>query len=342
MKPSTTIAAPTRLAELVGVSASIRAVRTLIDHLATSSVSVLITGPSGSGKEVVAQLMHQRSTRAARPFVAINSAAIPRDLLESEIFGHEAGSFTGATRARRGRFELADSGTLFLDEIGDMPPEFQVKLLRILETRVVERVGGMIGVPVDVRLIAATNVDLDAAIVAGRFREDLFYRLAVVEIRLPPLAERREDVPLLLEHFAADADRPARRVGFTPSALAFFSHLPWRGNVRELRNVVARATALYPGKILDEALAATLVTGEARAPSIEQRPSTSPRRPVPIPEGTPVDLKAVLDAIEQSFIRDALDRTAGGVAESARLLGLRRTTLIEKMRRLQIERPTAC
>ncbi len=337
MRPSITVP-PTRLAELIGTSEPIRAVRALIDQLAVSSVSVLVTGPSGSGKEVVAQLLHQRGSRAARPFVAINCAAIPRDLLESEIFGHEAGSFTGATRARRGRFELADTGTLFLDEIGDMPAAFQVKLLRILETRLVERVGSMIAVPVDVRLIAATNVDLDQAVAASRFREDLFYRLAVVEIRLPALADRAGAVALLLEHFATDAERPQRRIGFTPAAIDYLCGQPWRGNVRELRNFVARATALYPGVVLDEALAATLLHGERRA-----LPATTPRagdrRSARVAEGMPIDLKAVLDEVEQAYICDALGRTSGGVAESARLLGLRRTTLIEKMRRLQISRP---
>jgi len=345
MKPSSTFAPPTRLAELIGTSEPIRTVRALVGQLAASSVSVLVTGPSGSGKEVVAQLIHQCSARAARPFVAINSAAIPRDLLESEIFGHEAGSFTGATRARRGRFELADTGTLFLDEIGDMPPEFQVKLLRVLETRVVERVGGMIGMAVDVRLIAATNVDLDTAIAEGRFREDLFYRLAVVEISLPPLAERREDVPLLLEHFAAD-EKSGRRIAFTPAALAFLSDQAWRGNVRELRNFVARAGALHPGATLDPAMAARLINGGRRggdpSDNVQTPQDVLQRVPVPPYGHLTVDLKAKLDEVEEAYIKQALDQTDGGVAKSARLLGLRRTTLIEKMRRLQIERPGTC
>ncbi len=336
-------APPTCLAALVGDSPAIAEVRRLIDHLATSSVSVLVTGPSGSGKEVVAQLLHQRSARAARPFVAINCAAIPRDLLESEIFGHEAGSFTGATKARRGRFEMADRGTLFLDEIGDMPADFQVKLLRILETRVVERVGSMIAVPVDVRLITATNVDLDAAIGAARFREDLYYRLAVVEIRLPPLAERAEDIIPLIEHFTGDS---GQRVAFTEAAYAFLRAQPWRGNVRELRNFVARAGALHPGKVIDHALAARLVDCDRRPIDQWLRAADMPsppldrQRPERIVAGdAPVDLKALLDEVEQAYIEHALGRTAGAVAESARLLGLRRTTLIEKMRRLQIQRP---
>ena len=339
---------PTRLAELIGTSPAIIEVQRLIDQLAASSVSVLVTGPSGSGKEVVAQLLHQRSARAARPFVAINCAAIPRDLLESEIFGHEAGSFTGATKARRGRFEMADTGTLFLDEIGDMPSEFQVKLLRILETRVVERVGSMIALPVDVRLIAATNVDLDAAVASGRFREDLYYRLAVVEIRLPPLSERASDIPLLVNHFALETENAARRVAFTVGALAYLGRQTWRGNIRELRNFVARASALHPGALIDEPLAARLIHGERRS---VDRWIVGGKALVPVPDrrrsehavidGTPVDLKALLDEVEQAYIRDALDRTSG-IAESARMLGLRRTTLIEKMRRLQIQRPALC
>lgn len=338
---------PTCLAELIGASPAIVQVQRLIDKLAASAVSVLVTGPSGSGKEVVAQLLHQRSARAARPFVAINCAAIPRDLLESEIFGHEAGSFTGATKARRGRFEMADTGTLFLDEIGDMPSAFQVKLLRILETRVVERVGSMIALPVDVRLIAATNVDLDVAVASGRFREDLYYRLAVVEVRLPSLAERASDIPLLVEHFVRESDKPARRVTFTDNALAYLAREPWRGNVRELRNFVARATALHPGAMIDEPLAARLIHGERRATDrgidgVAPSPPVPDRRRPRIANDAVVDLKALLDEVEQAYICDALGRTSGGVAESARLLGLRRTTLIEKMRRLQIQRPALC
>jgi DNA-binding NtrC family response regulator len=337
-------------AELIGDSAAITAIRKLIDEVANSTSTVLVTGPSGSGKEVVAQRLHQRSARAAKPFVAINCAAIPRDLLESEIFGHEAGAFTGATRARRGRFELADGGTLFLDEIGDMPADMQVKLLRVLETRVVERVGGMIGIPVDVRVIAATNIDLDTAIEKGRFREDLYYRLNVVEVCLPVLSERRDDIPLLLEHFSACAGQ--RRVYFSSAAISHLQSLPWRGNVRELRNLVDRASALHAGKVIDRTLAEVLV-GTGRRPvstwiatplQVATPPSRlrSPRFVAHSVADTPIDLKQLLDAVEQKYIEQALDLTAGAVAESARLLGLRRTTLIEKMRRLHIHRIPSC
>jgi len=330
------LTAPTRLAELIGESRAMCAVRSLIDRLAASSASVLVTGPSGTGKEVVAQLLHQRSLRAAHPFVAVNCAAIPRELLESEIFGHDAGAFTGATRTRRGRFETADRGTLFLDEIGDMPADMQVKLLRILETRVVERVGGSAGVPVDVRVITATNVDLADAITNGNFREDLFYRLNVVQIELPPLAERPTDVPLLLEHFAALAADGDRRVRFNAATAAWLSLQPWRGNVRELRNFVDRATALHPGEIIDQRLATELLHVD-RQP-LDRWLAARPAASVEIGD-VPIDLKALLDEVEQSYIEQALDRSDGIVAASARLLGLRRTTLIEKMRRLNIQRP---
>ncbi len=337
-----------RLATLVGTSAAIVAVRDLIDRLADSDASVVITGPSGSGKEVVAQLLHQRGARAARPFVAMNCAAVPRDLLESEIFGHEAGAFTGAAHTRRGRFELADGGTLFLDEVGDMPADFQVKLLRILETRSIERVGGATALPVDVRVIAATNRDLDTAIAAGGFRADLFYRLAVVEIDLPPLASRRDDIPALLDHFAdLEGERGPRPV-FTACALTYLVRQAWPGNVRELRNFVARAAAVLPGIEIDDARSAVLLHGERRAvdrwldTAAVPLPMPNRRRPPPfVAAEEVVDLKALLSDFEQAYIRDALGRTAFGVAESARLLGLRRTTLVEKMRRLNIARPAA-
>ena len=328
----------TELAELIGVSDEVAAVRDLIDRVAGSSATVLVTGPSGSGKEVVAQLLHQRGARAARPFIAVNCGALPAELIESEIFGHEAGAFTGAVKARRGRFELADTGTLFLDEVGDMPMAMQVKLLRVLETRVVERVGGMIGTPVDVRVVAATNVDLGAAVAAGTFREDLFYRLAVVEIAMPALSERRDDIVPLVEYFSGRG-APGRRVEFSPAALAALRELPWRGNIRELRNLVDRASALHPGETVERAAALQLADSVVRglAPVVVRQP---PR--VAEPDEVFVDLKQVLDAIEQGYIERTLLSTAGGVAETARRLGLRRTTLIEKMRRLNISRVRAC
>jgi DNA-binding NtrC family response regulator len=344
MRSTTTPSPMHRLAVLIGSSPEMIAIRDLIDRLANADASVLVTGPSGSGKEVVAELLHQRGGRAARPFVAVNCVAGPSDLLESDLFGHAAGAFTGAVHARSGKFELADGGTLFLDEIGDMPPQFQAKLLRVLETRQVERVGGTGAVAIDVRVVAATNVDLPAAIAAGRFRADLFYRLAVVEIALPPLAARREDISALVAHFADSAGH-GQRLRFTASALAYLTEQPWPGNVREVRNFVARAAAIHGAIEIDEAAAAVLLHGERRSVDRWLATDGSPvplpnrRRPPPLVAAEPVDLKALLTDFEQSVIRDALGRTAFGVAASARLLGMPRTTLVEKMRRYNIGRP---
>jgi DNA-binding NtrC family response regulator len=328
-----------QLASLVGNSNAISAIRNEIETIADSAASVLITGPSGSGKDVVAQLLHQRSRRAARSFIALNCAAVAPDLLESEMFGHEAGAFTGATRARPGRFEAAHGGTLFLDEVGDMSAAMQAKLLRVLETRIVERVGGMLPIPVDVRLVAATSVDLAAAIDRGVFRSDLLYRLDVIRIEMPPLADRAEDIPLLVQHFCANS---ASSIAFDAGAMALLMAQPWPGNVRELKNVIDRTQAHCAG---------TTVTAERLSPLL--RPAGSGRTPrdtaappagvftVPAPslrdlsEGG-VDLKRILNDLEAAYIAEALSASGGAVAASAKLLGLQRTTLIEKMRRLQI------
>jgi DNA-binding NtrC family response regulator len=329
-----------QLASLVGKSDAISAIRNEIETIADSGASVLITGPSGSGKDVVAQLLHQRSRRAARPFIALNCAAVAPDLLESEMFGHEAGAFTGATRARPGRFEAAHGGTLFLDEVGDMSAAMQAKLLRVLETRIVERVGGMLPIPVDVRLVAATSVDLSAAIDRGVFRSDLLYRLDVIRIEMPPLADRADDIPLLVQHFCA---ANGGSIAFDAGATALLMAQPWPGNVRELKNVVDRAQAH---------LAGTTVTADALARLL--RPAGSGRTPRPAPGAPPagvftipapslrdlsdggVDLKRILTELEAAYITEALAASGGGIAASAKLLGLQRTTLIEKMRRLQI------
>ena len=313
--------------ELIGISPAIVAIREEVETLAGSTASVLITGPSGSGKDVVAQLLHQRSDRAAAPFLALNCAAVARDLLESEMFGHEAGAFTGALKARAGRFEAAHGGTLFLDEVGDMALAMQAKLLRALETRVVERVGGMLPIPVDVRIIAATSIDLIAAIDRGNFRSDLLYRLDVIRIDMPPLAERREDVPVLVDHFLA---QQRSRVRFTPAAMASLGRHDWPGNVRELRNVVARAEAHFPGRLIDAAHLPKLLRSGSRAPAALA--AAPPRLGV---DGG-VDLKRILTDMETAYIQEALNLSGGAVAATAKLLGLQRTTLIEKMRRLGI------
>ena len=353
---------------LVGRSPAIAAVRRAIAQCASSPISVIITGPSGSGKEVVARAIHNSGAQHCAPFVAVNCGAIPAELLESELFGHEKGSFTGATATRKGRLEEAHGGTIFLDEIGDMPFHMQVKLLRVLEERVVQRVGGSAPIPVDLRVISATHRDIEAAIDAERFREDLYYRLAVFPIALPALNERPEDVPLLIEHFLAQAtDTPP--VEFDSYALRLLEDHSWPGNVRELRNLVQRAALVHCGQRIGYADAAALLmprgrSGVSPAPTAHA-PSTydldvalaartrttsagpdAPRRTVdssaPLPRVSrqgAFDIAQVIDQIERQYIIDALDMADGVIAEASRLLGLQRTTLIGKLTRHQIRRP---
>jgi sigma-54 dependent transcriptional regulator, flagellar regulatory protein len=305
-------------------------IRALVRRVAPGTTSVLITGPSGSGKERVARAIHTASDRSSGPFVAINCGAIPRDLLESELFGHEKGSFTGAHAQRQGRFEEAHKGTLFLDEIGDMPPDMQVKLLRVLEERRIERVGGRGSITVDVRIISATHRDLSIAIEDQRFREDLYYRLAVFPIHLPGLAARPEDLPLLIHHFLRSIADSKTTVRFSAQAITALATHAWPGNVRELRNFVERAAILHPGETL----------GPADVDALLLRPKAviaTPAPPTPVQETdiapAGIDLRAILHDLEGRYIGQALDRTGGVVADAARLLGLQRTTLIEKMRR---------
>lgn len=342
-------------AHLVGDSEPISAIRQTIEKIADSGASVLITGPSGSGKDVVAQLLHQGGRRATRPFVALNCAAVAAELLESELFGHEAGAFTGAVRARQGRFEAADAGTLFLDEVGDMPGAMQAKLLRVLETRIVERVGGMTAIPVDVRLIAATSVDLFAAISRGHFRSDLLYRLDVVRIEMPSLAERPGDIPLLVEHFCRAL--PSARPHFNTQAMALLMAQPWLGNVRELRNLVDRAQALFAGEEIGSCKLEQLLRPASRQtppdrappPATDATPTANTGRArIPTPTPSPstvahgVDLKRILHDLEHAYIVAALSASGGAVATTAKLLGLQRTTLIEKMRRMEIAAGVVC
>jgi DNA-binding NtrC family response regulator len=320
----------TQLPALVGKSKIITAIRSEIGKITDSTASVLITGPSGSGKDVVAQLLHQRSRRATRPYVALNCAAVAADLLESEMFGHEAGAFTGAVKSRAGRFEAAHGGTLFLDEVGDMALAMQAKLLRALETRVVERVGGMLPIAVDVRLVAATSVDLFAAIDRGNFRSDLLYRLDVVRIEMPSLADRVEDIPLLLQHFAIQTGAPPAR--FDHVSINHLMRQPWPGNVRELKNLVDRAQAHFPGEIINRDRLDRLLRPAAASPP---PPLPTPPMLQPLAAGS-VDLKRILNEVEAAYINAALSASGGAIAASAKLLGLQRTTLIEKMRRLHI------
>ena len=340
---------------LIGDSAAIAGVRKIIRQVASTAASVLITGPSGSGKEMVARAIHVESTRAGRPFVAVNCGAIPRDLLESELFGHEKGSFTGALTQRRGRFEDADGGTLFLDEIGDMPADMQVKLLRVLEERAITRVGGRASIPVNARIISATHRDIATSIEEQRFREDLFYRLAVFPINLPSLSERPEDVPALAEHFLRQIADRKTAVRLSAEALARLKSHPWPGNVRELRNVIERAAILYPGLMIgaDEIELLLHRSPKARAAEREALWAMSshvepagivapiPDMPTPALSEGPVDLKSLVADFEHRHIVDALRRSGGVVADAARMLSLQRTTLIEKMNKYGISRVNA-
>ncbi len=320
--------------EMVGRSLAVEAVRALVSRVAPTDARVLITGESGTGKEVAANLIHARSARASGPYVKLNCAAIPRDLVESELFGHEKGAFTGATERRRGRFELASGGTLFLDEIGDLSHEAQAKLLRALEGGEVERVGGSEPIRVDVRIVAATNRDLRAEVAAGRFREDLFFRLHVIPLQLPPLRERRDDVPLLVEHFLA---RNQRRNGLrpprlAPAAMEALARHPWPGNVRELANILERLSILHAGAEVGAAEIRALLTGAAPLAPEAAKDGAAYR------DDDARSLSDRLDDYERALLEGALDASDGSVAEAARRLRTDRANLYRRMRRLGINR----
>jgi sigma-54 dependent transcriptional regulator, flagellar regulatory protein len=338
---------------IVGATPAIVELRRLVRQVAPSSASVLITGPSGSGKEVVARAIHAASNRAGKPFVAVNCGAIPRELLESELFGHEKGSFTGAHSQHRGRFEEADGGTLFLDEIGDMPADMQVKLLRVLEERAVQRVGGRGQIDVDVRIVSATHRNIDEAIDEGRFREDLFYRLAVFPIEIPSLGERAQDVPLLVRHFLKRSERGRPTARFSNQAFERMVAHGWPGNIRELRNLVERANIMFAGQTVGAEQVDMLLLRRGRVSAVERAalweaserlpaPMIPVEAPVPadsrplIRKDQPLDLRSVIADLEQRYIEEALNLSGGVVAEAARLLSLQRTTLIEKMRKYDL------
>jgi DNA-binding NtrC family response regulator len=302
---------------LVGGSAELARVRDLIDRVAPSAASVLITGETGTGKELVARRLHHASPRTGGPFVAFNSGAVPEGLAESELFGHEKGAFTGADRRRLGRFELADGGTLFLDEIGELAPPLQVKLLRALQERRFERVGGMATVQVDVRVVAATHRDLEQWVRDGRFREDLYYRLNVVRIDVPPLRTRVDDIPALVELFLTRYGTRAdqRRLRIEPDAMAALQAHPWPGNVRQLENVIHRACILAGGDVITS-LDLDL---PGAAPAAAESPTT--------------DLRAVLARVERELIERAVREHDGNLTAAGRALGVERNLLRYKLRK---------
>ncbi|PWI35112.1 sigma-54-dependent Fis family transcriptional regulator [Vibrio albus] len=360
---------------LVGNSVGIKEVRHLIEQVAGTEANVIILGESGTGKEVVARNVHYHSSRRGGPFVPINCGAIPADLLESELFGHEKGAFTGAITARKGRFELAEGGTLFLDEIGDMPMPMQVKLLRVLQERTFERVGGNTTIKVDVRIVAATHRHLESMIEEGSFREDLFYRLNVFPIEMPSLRERKDDIPLLLQELMSRLEAEGSQpICFTPRAVNSLMEHAWPGNVRELANLVERMVILYPNTLIDvnhlptkyrfgdipefqadysgmngttessvsvEEQEKDLLNGIFSEDFVFEEPSCASA-----PEGVGmhelpaegVNLKELLADVEVNMISQALEAQDGVVARAADMLGMRRTTLVEKMKKYHLNR----
>ncbi len=320
--------------EMIGDSPGMRQVRGLIDRVAPSDSRVMITGESGTGKELVAAAIHSGSNRRDKPFVRVNCAAIPRDLVESEMFGHERGAFTGATDRRIGRFELAHRGTLFLDEVGDLGGEAQAKLLRAIEAKEIERVGGGKPIRIDVRIVSATNKDLARGVVDGAFREDLLFRLNVIPIPLPPLRDRPGDIPALVRHFAAlHRLRTGQAVAdWSDEAVAAMSRHRWPGNVRELANIVERLAILHAGRRVTESDVATVLPID-RAP---RSPTPPTALPLPDPAELESSLSDTLDDYERTLISRALSVAGGNVAEAARRLRTDRPNLYRRMRRLGI------
>jgi DNA-binding NtrC family response regulator len=324
-----------RFSNIVGTSARMNSVFQLMEKMSRVDGTVLITGESGTGKELVARAVHFASPRKDAPFVVVNCGAVPRDLIESEFFGHVKGAFTDARTDKIGKFEQADSGTIFLDEVGELSQDAQVKLLRALGEREITRVGGSRTVPVDVRVIAATNKDLEAEVARGTFREDLYFRLAVLSIALPPLRERAEDIPLLTEHFVLKyAGELGKTVlGFTPGALRRLSAYPWPGNVRELENVVYEAMVMTEGEWIPETALPARLRLAGTAAAAEAAPGPAPV--APLKEA----VHSVAAARERALILEALRQAGGNRARASGILGISRKTLFNKMTALGIRWP---
>ncbi len=312
--------------QIIGESDPIKHCLSLVELVAHTDSTVLITGESGTGKELIARAIHYNSPRAKNPFIAINCGAIPSELLESELFGHVKGSFTGAISNRIGRFEMADEGTLFLDEIGDLEPSLQVKILRALQERVFESVGGTKSIQMNVRVIAATNLDLDKAVKDGRFREDLYYRLNVIPIQLPALRERKSDIPLLLNHFMNQFNKNKTRIlnGFSAESLVCLTHYAWPGNIRELENLIERLSILKGQGTVEICDLPTKYKSNVA--------SYTETGIVEIPDAG-LDFNSAVDQFENALIMRALEKTGWNKNQAAILLRLNRTTLVEKMKK---------
>ena len=342
---------------IIGQHTSLAEVFRTLEKVAPTDSTVLVTGESGTGKELLVRALHRNSARHNKPFVPINCGAIPRELLESELFGHEKGAFTHALRTRLGRFELADGGTIFLDEIGEMEVSLQVKILRVLQEKEIERVGGIGFKKVDVRIVAATNRDLEQEVRNGRFREDLFYRLNVIPLHLPPLRERGGDVGVLanhfMEHFCGKNGR--RKIAFSPEAKLALETYSWPGNVRKLENIMERLSILVegntallpdlPAKILDSLATAPAAQTRAAAQAAEAPTASIEFAGAPV-FAWPVladlqkygmNLKDFLDTIEERLLKEALEASAGVKNQAAEMLGIKRTTLIEKLKKRNLE-----
>jgi DNA-binding NtrC family response regulator len=326
-----------RFEGLIGRSPAMRALFQLLETVSASASTILVTGETGTGKEVVARAIHHNSPRRAQRFVALNCGAIPETLLEAELFGHVRGAFTGAIGTRQGRLEQAHKGTLFMDEVGTMSAAMQMKLLRVVQEREFERIGDTHTIKVDVRVVAATNSDLHKMVAEGTFREDLFYRLNIIPIHLPPLRERKEDIPLLVQHFlkkfaVQDSQRipnpepPPRTLSISQQAMRCLMAYPWPGNVRQLENAIERAVALSGGR--------TQIETADLTPDIQQASQAAAAPDVNLPEGG-IDFDGYINRIEHDLIRRALEKTGGNKGQASKLLNLKRTTLVEKLKRLE-------
>ena len=338
---------------IIGESSQIREVFDIVSRAAGSQSTVMIYGESGTGKELIARALHLNSPRASKPFIAVNCAAIPHDLLESELFGYEKGSFTGAVNNRIGRIELANQGTIFLDEIGDMPPVLQVKLLRVLAEREIDRIGGTKSIPIDIRVITATHRNLEAAIKEGQFREDLFYRLNIIPLNIPPLRERKTDIPLLANPFLKQCNGSSTPKIISDEAMNVLVNYSWPGNIRELANFVERMVVLSIGSTITPRDLPDKVLGEVpkekwtpleKEPELGGNPAQMLQQSlkqsfhVGIPDEG-INLKKTVEDFEKELLIEALEKTGWVKNKAATLLNLNRTTLVEKLKKLKITNP---